>query len=148
ATSFPVEIESHKTIGQLKKAIKDEKTPRFDDAAADELTLWKVSIIVVSKKDRKEISLADVPSTSKEELDETDDVSDVFEVQPPKKTIHIIVQRPPPGDLRTDIKKITDKFFTHGTRTINFLNAFVRGQRSLPITTGPIAGLPRAWRRG
>ncbi|KAI1315212.1 hypothetical protein EDD11_001100 [Mortierella claussenii] len=45
----------------------------------------------------KDISLADVPSKSKEELDETDDVSHVFTEQPPKKTIHIIVQQPPPG---------------------------------------------------
>jgi len=52
------------------------------------------------------------------------------------------------GDLRVDIKKITDKFFAPGTRTTNFLNSFVRGEGSLPLTTGPIAGLPRAWRRG
>jgi hypothetical protein len=30
-TPFPVKIESTETIGGLKKAIKDEKTPRFDD---------------------------------------------------------------------------------------------------------------------
>ncbi|KAF9275585.1 hypothetical protein BGZ74_003968, partial [Mortierella antarctica] len=93
STPFPVEIESTKTIGDLKDAIKAKKTNEFSDIDADMLTLWKVSIPVVPKKDRKEISLADVPS--KEELDETDDVSDVFKETPPKKTIHIIVQRPP-----------------------------------------------------
>ncbi|KAG0041779.1 hypothetical protein BGZ83_001320 [Gryganskiella cystojenkinii] len=92
---FPVEIEPTKTIGSLKKAIKDEKTPRFDDVAADELILWRVSIPVLPKKDRKEISLAAVPS--KEELDETDEINDVFEQTLPKKTIHIIVQRPLPA---------------------------------------------------
>ncbi|KAF9101447.1 hypothetical protein BGX27_011481 [Mortierella sp. AM989] len=39
------------------------------------LTLWKVSIPVLPKKDRKQISLVDFPSNSKEELDETDDMS-------------------------------------------------------------------------
>jgi hypothetical protein len=93
-TSFPVEIESTKTVGDLKKLIKTEKAKAFEDVDADQLTLWHVSLPVVPKKDRKAISLADV--LSKEELDETDDISDVFEEKPPKKTIHIIVQRPLP----------------------------------------------------
>ncbi|KAF9288732.1 hypothetical protein BGZ88_008069 [Linnemannia elongata] len=42
--AFPVEIESNKTIGDLKDLIKGQKTPRFDDVAANELTLWHVSI--------------------------------------------------------------------------------------------------------
>ncbi|KAG0320827.1 hypothetical protein BG000_003444 [Podila horticola] len=42
--AIPVEIESTKTIGDLKDLIKTKKTPRFDDIAADELTLWRVSI--------------------------------------------------------------------------------------------------------
>jgi hypothetical protein len=99
STSFPVKIESNETIGELKKAIKTEKAPRFDDVAADELTLWRVSIPVAPKKERKNISLADV--SSKEELDEIDDLSDVFEERPPKKTIHIIVQRPTPSNQHT-----------------------------------------------
>ncbi|KAF8914827.1 hypothetical protein BGZ58_005653, partial [Dissophora ornata] len=96
STSFPVKIESSETIGTLKKAIKLEKPNDFSDVDADKLTLWRVSIPVLPKKDRKEISLADVPLNSKEELDETDDISDVFKEPPPKKTIHIIVQRPSP----------------------------------------------------
>ncbi|KAG0327520.1 hypothetical protein BGZ99_007478, partial [Dissophora globulifera] len=94
STPFPVKIESSESVGELKKAVKAEKAPEFDDVAADKLTLWHVSIPVLAKAERKEISLIDVQS--KEELDETDDVSDVFAVQPPKKTIHIIVQRPSP----------------------------------------------------
>ena len=50
------------------------------------------------------------------------------------------------GDLHVDIKKITDKFFAPGP-IANFLEAFVRGEGALPVTTGPIRGLPRAWRR-
>ncbi|KAF9079500.1 hypothetical protein BGX23_003894 [Mortierella sp. AD031] len=144
STSFPVEIDPTKTIGDLKDAIKAKKTPRFDDVAADELILWRVSIPLVPKKDRKDLSLGDI--LSKEELDETDDLSDVFLDKPPKKTIHIIGQRPPPGDLNADIKKITDKFFAPGP-IANFLNAFVRGGIQLPVTEGSVRGLPKAWRR-
>ncbi|KAG0045505.1 hypothetical protein BGZ83_009310, partial [Gryganskiella cystojenkinii] len=75
-TPFSIQIPSSKTIDELKKAIKAEKTPEFDDMAADKLTLWKVSIPVLPKKDRTQISLADV--SSKVELDETDDLSAVF----------------------------------------------------------------------
>ena len=39
------------------------------------------------------------------------------------------------GDLRIDVKKITDKFFAPGSRTANFLDSFVRGEHALPVTT-------------
>ncbi|KAK5809643.1 hypothetical protein F5H01DRAFT_369529 [Linnemannia elongata] len=45
--------------------------------------LWRVSILLVPKKDRKDISLGDVPS--KEELEETDYLFGVFPDKPPKK---------------------------------------------------------------
>jgi hypothetical protein len=51
------------------------------------------------------------------------------------------------GDLHADIKTITDKFFVPGP-IVDFLDAFVRGQGALPVTSGRIQGLPRAWRRG
>lgn len=38
-------------------------------------------------------------------------------------------------------------FFAPGPIT-NFLDAFVKGEGHLPVTTGVIGGLPRAWRRG
>ncbi|KAF9160980.1 hypothetical protein DFQ26_005016 [Actinomortierella ambigua] len=122
--SFPVDIEPSKTVAHLKKLIKAEKAPRFDDVAADKLTLWCVSIPVLPKKDRKEIRLADVPSDERRELNESDDVASMLAEAPPnpieaspkksivpslrkksstieappKKIIHIIVQRPPPKD--------------------------------------------------
>ena len=99
STPFPVEIESTKTIGNLKKLIKSEKTPRFDDVAADELTLWRVSIPVDSPGKRKPVVLSEDESAT--ELDPMDDISDVFKKTPPKKTIHIIVQRPPLGNADT-----------------------------------------------
>ncbi|KAI8605438.1 hypothetical protein EDD21DRAFT_363568 [Dissophora ornata] len=39
SNAFPVLTSTAATVGELKKVIKAEKTPRFDDVAADELTL-------------------------------------------------------------------------------------------------------------
>ncbi|KAF9081366.1 hypothetical protein BGX23_000966 [Mortierella sp. AD031] len=175
---FSVDIDSSKTVDHLKKLIKAEKSNNFSDVDADQLTLWHVSIPLVPKKDRKDISLGDV--SSKEELDETDDLSEVFPDKLPKKQFtsfsallkvlqdaffHAPVpsraltplpgslsdgsrpSTPLSGDLHADLKKITDKFFAPGP-IADFLNAFVRGEGHLPVTTGAIGGLPRAWRRG
>src|ERR1700761_2594701 len=43
-SSFSVTIQSSKTVDDLKDAIKEKKKPRLDHIAADELTLYKVSI--------------------------------------------------------------------------------------------------------
>ena len=40
---FPLKIVCSETVGYLKKVIKDEKKPVFDDITADSLDLWKVS---------------------------------------------------------------------------------------------------------
>ncbi|KAG0222278.1 hypothetical protein BGW42_006741 [Actinomortierella wolfii] len=112
--------------------------------------LWRVSVPVPAKKDPGELWLADVPS--KKELNETDDIADDFTEVPPKKTIHIVVQRPPPLGTETrplvDIKRITDGFIAPGSDVTRFLDAFVKSEGTLPTTTGAIRGLPSAWRRG
>lgn len=84
------------TIDDLKDAIKVKKTPKFDDIATDELTLWRVSVPVIAAEKHEAVVLHTLHS--KEELLPTDELSDVFKETPPKKTIHIIVQRPPPGN--------------------------------------------------
>ncbi|KAF9297438.1 hypothetical protein BGZ74_009829 [Mortierella antarctica] len=98
SNAFSVEIDPTKTISDLKKLIKTVKTPpRFDDIAADELTLWRISIPVVLANKHRPVVVSNIQSESKIKLDPKDDLSDVFEDQPPKETIHILVQRPPPG---------------------------------------------------
>ncbi|KAF9329395.1 hypothetical protein BG006_007501 [Podila minutissima] len=74
---FSVDIDASKTVDHLKDAIKLKKINDFNDVDADVLTLWRVSIPALPKKDREDISLANVPS-KEEKLDETDDVSDAF----------------------------------------------------------------------
>jgi len=93
---FSVKPSAAATVDDLKKLIKTEKSPEFDDIAADKLTLWSVSIPVTG--DDIPIQLDQVTDTDKKKLDPTDDIADVFPDKPPKKTIHIIVQRPPQGN--------------------------------------------------
>lgn len=90
---IPVEIDPAKSIGQLKKAIKTEKAVSFGDVDADMLTLWQVEIPLAPLPDRKPIVLNEVDAAN-ELKDPTDDVSDAFKEQPPKKTISVIIQRP------------------------------------------------------
>ncbi|KAF9119687.1 hypothetical protein BGX30_003687 [Mortierella sp. GBA39] len=73
----------------MTKRIKTEKALRFDDVAAAEFTLWRVSIPVVPANKHKPIVLNEVESPT--ELNSADDVSDVFPKTPPKKTIYIII---------------------------------------------------------
>ncbi|RGB24980.1 hypothetical protein C1646_821281 [Rhizophagus diaphanus] len=44
ANAFPVHIDKGQFVGDLKKAIKAEKAPEFDNFPADKLRLWKVEI--------------------------------------------------------------------------------------------------------
>ncbi|KAG0250491.1 hypothetical protein BG011_008312 [Mortierella polycephala] len=88
--AFSVEISSTDTIDDLKDAIKVKKTPKLDDIAADELTLWSVSIPIIDADKHKTISLDVLNSKTKEELLPSDELSEVLDNNPPKKTIHII----------------------------------------------------------
>ncbi|KAG0071534.1 hypothetical protein BGZ90_012222 [Linnemannia elongata] len=88
SNAFSVKPTLTDTVGDLKDLIKAKKTIDFIDVDANNLTLWRVFIPVVPNKERKAISVAEVPW--KEELDDMDDLSDVFkETPPPKKTVHL-----------------------------------------------------------
>ncbi|KAG0247321.1 hypothetical protein BG011_001681, partial [Mortierella polycephala] len=51
-------------------------------------------------------------------------------------------------DLRADVNKIRDKFFATGSKHVNFLDNYVRGELALPVTTSGVRGLPKVLRRG
>ncbi|KAG0329894.1 hypothetical protein BG000_011897 [Podila horticola] len=160
---FPSTPRSQTLLAISNASSRGIKHPTFNVIAPDQLTLWRVSIQVVPANKHKPIVLNENDSPT--QLDPTDDLSDVFSDQTAaQKTIHIIVQRPPPihaplparvptplsgylldtsrpgaplsGDLHVDIKKIMDKFFTPGTPITDFLDAFGRGQRELLVTAG------------
>ncbi|KAF9581377.1 hypothetical protein BGW38_001629, partial [Lunasporangiospora selenospora] len=92
SNAFSVEIEPIKTVDALKMLIKAEKANRFHDVDADELTLWRVSRPVIAANKHQPVLLSAIDSPL--ELDPTDNIADSFSEAPPKKTIHIIVQRP------------------------------------------------------
>ncbi|KAF9413190.1 hypothetical protein BGZ94_000817 [Podila epigama] len=178
SNAFSVKIPPSDSVDDLKKLIKSEKANYFHDVDADELSLWRVFHPVIAANKHNPVLLSAIESPT--ELYPTDDIADVFKETPPKKTIHIIIQRPPlqavpvvhapvpsrsltpvpgyqsdgsrpntplSGDLHADIKSITDNFFAPGP-IANFLVEFVKGKGHLPVTEGPIRGLPRSWRRG
>ncbi|KAF9432549.1 hypothetical protein BGZ76_010636, partial [Entomortierella beljakovae] len=150
SASFSIKIDPSETVYELKKIIKAERTPRFNDLAPDELTLWRVN--VESSPDRH-ISLEEIKIKAEAVKLEvaTKSVSEVFGSHFPKDTIHVIVQRTPPSEpqktLGTDVKRIGNKFFGSQSKICSFLDSFVRGEINLPLTTGKVPGMPRAWRR-
>ncbi|KAG0195434.1 hypothetical protein BGX28_001374, partial [Mortierella sp. GBA30] len=91
--TFSVEIDRTKTVDHLKKLIKTEKSPEFDDMAADRLTLWRVSIPTING-DKSSILLRNILVNDKQELGPATRLSKVFTNKSPEETIHIIVRRP------------------------------------------------------
>ncbi|KAG0020763.1 hypothetical protein BGZ82_011511 [Podila clonocystis] len=103
STPFPVEIESTKTIGDLKDLIKAKIPDTFNGVDAKDLTLWRVSILDDDNDDDDNdddedlpILLDNIPGKDRKKLKATRELSDIFDEKPAKRTIHIIVQRPQP----------------------------------------------------
>ncbi|KAF9433529.1 hypothetical protein BGZ76_009319 [Entomortierella beljakovae] len=92
ATPFCVDILPTKTIDHLKTAIKEKRKPRFDDIAADELTLFQINVPSSPKRPIKLDRLTS-QGINPQELDPTSGISELYEGDPPKKTIHILVQK-------------------------------------------------------
>ncbi|KAG0003197.1 hypothetical protein BGZ79_001419 [Entomortierella chlamydospora] len=93
SNAFSVKVSAADSVDDLKKLIKLDQTPAFDDITANKLTPWSVSIPVVEAKKHDPVILKSIES--KDELLSTTDLSEVFGEGAPKKTIHIIIQRPP-----------------------------------------------------
>ncbi|KAG0348134.1 proteasome regulatory particle base subunit [Podila humilis] len=163
SNAFSVKIPPSDTIDDLKKLIKAEKPVDFEHIDANNLTLSRVSIPITKNDSEVPILFNNIAQEKKEKLHPADDLSDIFDEKPPKKTIHIIVQRPPPagyasdgsrpnsppsGDLHADIKRIREKFFAAGSKHAVFLIDYVQGKGSLPITEDGLRGLSMVLRRG
>ncbi|KAI1288806.1 hypothetical protein EDD11_009648 [Mortierella claussenii] len=89
---FSVKIESTETISALKDEIKKKKSPRFDDVAADELTLWSVSIPIADDDDDDDdddelpIYINNMPKRDKKKLKAVaNTVSEIFGNSPDGK---------------------------------------------------------------
>ena len=90
-SSFSVTIQSSKTVDDLKKAIKEEKKPRLDHIAADELTLYKVSIPDGKNLEQSaQQAIREAP-----ELDVSSrKLSKVFQEPLPAETVSLVVTLP------------------------------------------------------
>ena len=98
--TFPVDINEGMTVGQLKKAIKNEKPIAFKDVDAADLTLHQIKVDV-SNKDEYEDIIFDVSQPGyvfipKHKLFATWEISEYFREPSarPRATIHILVEPP------------------------------------------------------
>ncbi|KAF9182559.1 hypothetical protein BGZ51_004679 [Haplosporangium sp. Z 767] len=92
SNAFKVKLDINSDVSDLKKLIKAEKAPEFDDIAADRLKLWRVTIPIVAGNIHKAVVLNKIDS--KTELVPTDEIPEAFKKTPPKKSVHIIIERP------------------------------------------------------
>jgi hypothetical protein len=93
-SAFPVKILESDTVGDLKKLIKSENIPRFDDIAAHELKLWSVSIPVDNTSVLENLVLENNKEKGVQELLPVKKISKIFPDEPAEEHIHIIVERP------------------------------------------------------
>ncbi|KAF9968233.1 hypothetical protein BGZ73_000206, partial [Actinomortierella ambigua] len=133
SNAFPVKVASDDSIGNLKDAIKAKKTPRFDDIAADELTLWCISIPVEDEK--IPILLDNILNDKKKLSSPRMRVSTLFPESPGEET-YILVQRPPPqgcGKTRAVIELLSQHwgfYFNASGMTGESINKYISRVRS------------------
>jgi hypothetical protein len=92
---FPVEIEKSKTVGQLKKLIKEERSDLFSGIPANFLNLYHVEIAgggdMVEKVNQE-------MSKNPTALDPMKKLVNIFGGDPKEETLHIIVKPPRMGE--------------------------------------------------
>ncbi|CAB4410222.1 unnamed protein product [Rhizophagus irregularis] len=108
SAAFPVKVDNDKTIGELKKIIKDENSNEFFGVDAKNLTLWKVEI-PVNDDDKEEIKQLILQDNQKTKLLGIRYIEDYWTDSPPKRCIHVIVEPPTVAipNQSTSIAKIT-----------------------------------------
>ena len=85
---FPIEIAESKTVGALRKAIKDENEHAFQHVDAKALVIWQVSIPVNRNltENLRKLDFVDEGS-----LFPVEELSDVFSDSLTRKHLHIVV---------------------------------------------------------
>ncbi|EGZ11161.1 hypothetical protein PHYSODRAFT_287175 [Phytophthora sojae] len=115
-SAFPVDIDADQSVGDLKKAIKAEKTNKLKDIDAGDLQLFLAKTADgawLSSKDPDVISMRSggIPEQVKTllnvEMDPADEIGDVFEGAPTKKTIHVLVVVPEQEHAQTGLWLVT-----------------------------------------
>ena len=104
ANAFPVDIEKDQLVGHLKKAIKAEKSPVFDNFPADELKLWKVPISDDHVDPLNNLSLED-----SDELLAIRKISKYFPDSPPEEHIHVLVSPPEATTASSEVLELREQ---------------------------------------
>ncbi|KAG0325099.1 hypothetical protein BGZ99_001065 [Dissophora globulifera] len=151
------------TINSLKKLVKDEVTPHFDDIDDDGITFWRVpddeddSLITFEtvEKSNKLISTLDISNLYRSDGKIVRIIVQASPLAAPANVPNHLLQEPYPsslspseGDLRALVNRIADRFFAPESSAAEFLNSYVQGQQELPVTTSGVCGLPKVVRRG
>ncbi|PPQ79188.1 hypothetical protein CVT25_002773 [Psilocybe cyanescens] len=141
---FPVDVDSRKTVSDLKVAVKEKNKHTFDNIPADELTLFKVSIPAdYNARDRR------IRSTDLEQpILPTQSLSEMFP-RVEKNHLHIIVQVPIAGDKKEEegrdrISALHKRFQNVLSRTLNVMppsespesSAYTNSQLACSINDG------------
>src|SRR5204863_3168853 len=68
--AFPVDIDTNKvkTVGHLKKAIKEELHPKFENVSPNDIRLWKVDISLEEENKKLELVNTKINVDIKEDL--------------------------------------------------------------------------------
>src|SRR5690349_13760495 len=88
SNAFSVKASSALIVDELKNLIKTALSPQFDDIAAKDLTLWRVTI---PDDDDDDLPILFDSVSEKKKLKATTKLLKVFETELPDDTIHIIV---------------------------------------------------------
>ena len=90
--AFALDIGKDKHISHLKKQIKKEKAPKFDNLAADELVLWKVDIPTSDLDTMPEdLVLENNKEKGVQALHPVNKIGNIFSGVP-EESIHVIVE--------------------------------------------------------
>jgi len=95
--AFIIETDSIKTISQLRDTIKAYKENVFKTFDANQLTLWKVDIPEIKKREINADTNIAQKFGAVELKEDFDTIEEHFGTNPTAKYIHIIVQPPQPA---------------------------------------------------
>ncbi|KAF9177733.1 hypothetical protein BGZ51_008414 [Haplosporangium sp. Z 767] len=118
---FSIDISTTETVDHLKDIIKAKNAVEFKDVDAKDLMLWYVSIPVTENDD--ELSILLDALNEKKDLGPTTRLSKLFAGTPPKDTIHVTVQRPPP-DRRYSTEEDLHELFKRDIGSVKCLHPY------------------------
>jgi hypothetical protein len=95
---FPVDIEENQTVGDLKKAIKEEDPHAFADLDADDLILYHIEVPDDENMANNVTAIMQEPPPA---LRPTVELLDLFPETPKGRTVHILVNIPKIGKQST-----------------------------------------------